>query len=368
MPWGAAASAASSIGGSILSSSLSKSASGKAAKAQQKAAAQAASLEVAQQEKTRADQLPHINSGNSAANQLSYLLGLTPMGGVNQGMIGSGDSDAASVLPTNITSALKSFTSKSPNLAYPDGTNSFANHEAALLAKMDPSHYAAEIANLGLPADTLQSVFTDALNGRGGVATDANNGYGATVNPDVGGFGSLTKNFTKEDFLNGMDPAYQWDIEQGQNALQRTQSANGGLLSGAAGKAISDYTTNQASNEYQNAYNRFNTNQTNLYNRLAGVSGTGMQGASDVANTGASAAQNTGNLITGAGTAQGAGYTAAANANNSGIQSGVQALGGLFNSGGFNSLFGGGSSNGSGIPQGGFAAQTGVPFNTQYEL
>ncbi len=348
MPWGAAAAAVGSIASSAIGGASSKAAAGKAAKAQQKAAAQSASLEMAQQEQARADQLAHINSGNSAANQLSYLMGLTPEGGRNQGMLGSGGLDAASTLPPQVVAALKSFTSKSPNLAYPDATNEFVNHEAGLLAKMDPSRYASELANLGLSAQNIpQSTFTNAMNGTGATTATGNNGYGDTINPDAGAFGALTKNFTKEDFLNGMDPAYQWDLQQGQDALQRSQSANGGLLSGAAGKAMSDYTTNQASNEYGKAYDRFNTNQTNLYNRLAGISGTGMQGASSLANTGQASAANVGNTITSAGTAQGAGYTAGANAQNAGLQSGIQGLGGLFQSQGFSSLFGGGSGGGA---------------------
>lgn len=365
MPWGVAAAAVASVAGAAISSSSSAAASGKAAKAQQTAAAQAASQTEQQQEQTRADQLPHINSGNAAANQLSYLLGLTPQGSNNQGMLGSAGTDAASTLPSNIASAIKSFTSKSPNLAYPDGTNSFVNHTASQLASESPDQYASELASLGLPSDTPQSTFANAMNGTGGTGTAANNGYGDTVNTDTGAYGSLTHNFDATDFANNMDPAYAWDVQQGQDALQRTQSANGGLLSGAAGKAISDYTTNQASNEYQNAYNRYNTNQTNLYNRLAGVSGTGMQGASDVASNGTTAANNASNLITGAGTAQGAGITGQANAGNAGIAGIVQSLGGVSQNQGFNSLFG--NSSNTGIPSGGFASQTGVPFNTQYE-
>lgn len=365
MPWGAAAAAVASVAGAAISSSSSAAASGKAAKAQQTAAAQAASQTEQQQEQTRADQLPHINSGNAAANQLSYLLGLTPQGSNNQGMLGSTGTDAASTLPSNIASAIKSFTSKSPNLAYPDGTNSFVNHTASQLASESPDQYASELASLGLPSDTPQSTFANALSGTSGTGTTANNGYGDTVNTDTGAYGSLTHNFDATDFANNMDPAYAWDVQQGQDALQRTQSANGGLLSGASAKAISDYTQNQASNEYQNAYDRYNTNQTNLYNRLAGVSGTGMQGASDVASNGTTAANNASNLITGAGTAQGAGITGQANAGNAGIAGVVQSLGGLSQSQGFNSLFGSGGADYNNT--GGVQFPTQAPAPVTYE-
>lgn len=65
------------------------------------------------------------------------------------------------------------------------------------------------------------------------------------------------------------DPAYQFDVQQGLNALQHSAAAKGGLLSGNTLRAISDYGQGQASNEYQNIFNRaLQTNQTNNQNAL----------------------------------------------------------------------------------------------------
>lgn len=112
--------------------------------------------------------------------------------------------------------------------------------------------------------------------------------------------------FTQQDFQNNMDPAYQWDLQQGQQALERSAAARGGLRSGGTLKDLTSYAQGAASNEYQNAYNRFMNNQNTTFNRLATIAGYG-QNANAASNA---AAQNygstVGNLVTGAGNAQAA--------------------------------------------------------------
>lgn len=96
-------------------------------------------------------------------------------------------------------------------------------------------------------------------------------------------------------------PGYQFQLQQGENALQNSAAARGGLLSGrtlgdmntyAQGLASSNYqnTFNNALTQYQSAYNTFQNNQANTYNRLMGVSGEGLN-----------AAQGAGSLISGIG-------------------------------------------------------------------
>jgi len=60
------------------------------------------------------------------------------------------------------------------------------------------------------------------------------------------------------------DPSYQFRLQQGVNALDKSAAARGNLLSGAQQKAVQQYGQDMASQEYQNAYNRaLQTNQTN---------------------------------------------------------------------------------------------------------
>ncbi len=114
-------------------------------------------------------------------------------------------------------------------------------------------------------------------------------------------------------------PGYQFQLQQGTQAMQNSAAAQGGLLSGrtladlnnyAQGTASTNYqnTFNNALTQYQSAYNTFLNNQNNQYSRLMGLSGEGLQAAGgdsallqnlggDIASTmaqkGAAAAQGT---------------------------------------------------------------------------
>lgn len=60
------------------------------------------------------------------------------------------------------------------------------------------------------------------------------------------------------------DPSYKFRLNEGINALDKSASARGMLLSGAQQKAINKYAQETASQEYANAYNRaLTTNQSN---------------------------------------------------------------------------------------------------------
>jgi hypothetical protein len=58
-----------------------------------------------------------------------------------------------------------------------------------------------------------------------------------------------------------------------------------------------------ASQEYGNAYNRFNIDQDNLFNRLASLSGFGQTASGQIANAGANYGQGATDLLTGMGNA-----------------------------------------------------------------
>lgn len=154
-----------------------------------------------------------------------------------------------------------------------------------------------------------------------------------------GGKGGLLDSFSQQDFEG--DPGYQWRMEQGQKGIESSAAARGGLLSGAAGKAISKYNQNFASNEYNNAYNRFNQNQANMFNRLAAIAGVGQQANSQLGQASQNYATNAGNALQYGGTARASGYNNQANSLNSGlgtISGGIGAYGAL---GGFNGGFSG---------------------------
>jgi hypothetical protein len=81
------------------------------------------------------------------------------------------------------------------------------------------------------------------------------------------------RDFTMADF--DKDPGYDFRMAEGQKALERSAAARGGLQSGATLKALSKYGQDYASNEYNNAYNRFNADRDRRFNRLSSIAGLG---------------------------------------------------------------------------------------------
>jgi len=135
----------------------------------------------------------------------------------------------------------------------------------------------------------------------------------------TGSSDDLVRRFSMDDFQ--ADPGYQFRLEQGQKGIESSAAARGGLLSGAAAKALTKYNQGFASNEYQNAYNRFNQDQSNIFNRLATLSGVGQTATSNIGQAGQNYSTAAGNNLLFAGNARASGYTNRANAINQGIGS-----------------------------------------------
>lgn len=121
------------------------------------------------------------------------------------------------------------------------------------------------------------------------------------------------------------DPAYQFDLTQGENAIQSSAAANGGLVSGASMAALDQYAQGNALNSYQTAYNNaltnYNTaygvwsnNQNNSFNRLSTLAGIGQQGTAAVNNAGVGAGTTVANINSNTANAIGNYQTQAGNA------------------------------------------------------
>jgi hypothetical protein len=126
-------------------------------------------------------------------------------------------------------------------------------------------------------------------------------------------FGSLTKPFDVEEFYNYGDPGYAFQLQQGNQALQNSAAAGSGALSGAALKDLIGYNQQFAGSAYNDAFNRYQTQQGNIYSRLMGVSQLGQNSASGVGTQGVALAGNAGQAISNAGAAYGAGIVGAGN-------------------------------------------------------
>jgi hypothetical protein len=160
-----------------------------------------------------------------------------------------------------------------------------------------------------------------ALNTLGSLGSGTYGMYDAEGNPTGTGIGSgyFTQQYTPEEFAKGQDPGYQFRLAQGQEATNRMANMGGGMISGNALKGQEDYTQGAASQEFTNAFNRFQTGRTNIYNTLAGIAGLGQQSLNTTANAGATAAGNAGQAIQAAGAAQAGGIVGSANALGGGI-------------------------------------------------
>lgn len=130
--------------------------------------------------------------------------------------------------------------------------------------------------------------------------------------------GYFNQTYTGQDIYK--DPSYQFRLNQGLDAVQQGAAAQGGLLSGATLKALNDYGQQSASQEYGNAYNRFNADQTNRFNRLNTIVGMGQNAAAGVGNSGMQTAQAMANNTMAGADAMSAGRVAQGNAQASNMQ------------------------------------------------
>jgi len=92
-------------------------------------------------------------------------------------------------------------------------------------------------------------------------------------------YGQYAKQFGTEQFEQ--DPGYAFRQAEGMKALERSASARGGLMSGGALKGIQRFGQDLASQEFSNAFNRYQTERGARLNTLGGLSSAG-QSASNV--------------------------------------------------------------------------------------
>jgi hypothetical protein len=144
--------------------------------------------------------------------------------------------------------------------------------------------------------------------------------------------GEFTKNFTMSDYEQ--DPGYQFRQAEGEKSINRAAASAGRFNSGRSFKDLMRFNQGLASDEYGNAFNRFQINQGNRFNRLASVAGVGQQAVNAIGQAGQSYAgavgaanMNNANNITaniiGAGNAAAASRVAQGTAANNAIGQGI---------------------------------------------
>jgi hypothetical protein len=119
------------------------------------------------------------------------------------------------------------------------------------------------------------------------------------------------------------DPGYAFRVSEGMKALDRTAAARGGLISGSALRGATRYGQEMGSQEYQNAFNRYQTTRTNTLNPFASLAGVAQSSANTLTNAAGQFGNQMGANIIGAGNAAAAGQVGSANAIAQGLGQGV---------------------------------------------
>lgn len=282
-------------------------------------------------------QEPWRQSGISAQNRLLQLLGLKSGGSYEQYRQQMLPQYTRTTTPAP-TAAAPAVAQKSgmfgsrvgasdtpPMIQVPVGGEAFPGDSQQMAWIVDPAwqkSQAGATAAAAAPVTTIDEAALDAAI-RARMAEDQK----AATGPD---FGKYARDFNMSDFE--ADPGYAFRLSEGQKALERQAAARGGLISGSALKAAERFGQDMGSQEYTNAFNRYQTNRSNQLQPLQSLAGVGQtatnqQGAA-VGNYGAGSSAAYGNLGSSlganeinAGNARASGYVGQANALNQGLSS-----------------------------------------------
>lgn len=115
------------------------------------------------------------------------------------------------------------------------------------------------------------------------------------------------------------DPGYAFRLAEGQKALDRQAAARGGLISGGALKAAQRYGQEMGSQEYTNAFNRYQTERNARLNPLQSLAGMAQTSTNQLGAAGQNYANAAGEAIGAGAQARASGYMGAANAISGGI-------------------------------------------------
>ena len=115
------------------------------------------------------------------------------------------------------------------------------------------------------------------------------------------------------------DPGYAFRLAEGQKALNASAAARGGLISGNALSAASRYGQEMGSQEYQNAFNRYQTERSARLNPLQSLAGVGQTSVNQLGAAGQNYAMGMGEALGAGAQARASGYMGGANAIGGGI-------------------------------------------------
>jgi hypothetical protein len=251
MPWGVAAAAIA--GGAISAIGSGAAASEEAGAANNSTAAQQQEFNTITQQET-----PYMESGYGALGDLNYLLGVSP------------------------TTA----TGQNPN-----------QNGSVSTPYSVPGLGMGALGGSGIPIGS----------------TSTGSQYQPTTSSAAGGFGSLVQPFTTADWQQ-LSPMYNFELQQGEQGVLNADNTTIGAMSGASLKDLISFNQGTANQSFNNAYNMYQQQQGNIYNRLYSLAGLGQTSAANTGQQGTTLAGNIGQSEIAAGNAIGSGISSGANA------------------------------------------------------
>lgn len=142
---------------------------------------------------------------------------------------------------------------------------------------------------------------------------------GAAGNTGIGR-GSLTTPFTTQNWQQ-LSPQYNFTKQQGQQGVLNQDASQQGSLSGSAAKDLINYNQSAANQSFGQAFNQYQTQQGNIFNRLSGIAGLGQGAAANLGQQGTQLAGQQAQSATNIGSALAAGQIGQANAYSGAISS-----------------------------------------------
>jgi hypothetical protein len=136
-------------------------------------------------------------------------------------------------------------------------------------------------------------------------------------------YGMLTRQYGMDQFQQ--DPGYGFRLSEGMKALDRSAAARGGLLSGGTLKASQRYGQDLASQEFNNAFNRYQAQLDTRLGTLGSMYGGGRAAAGQLVGAAGDMGAGVSNSLMMGGQARASGYLGQANALNQAL--GQAALG-----------------------------------------
>lgn len=279
MPWGFAA--AAGLAGAAISADSARSAGNKQADAAAKAAdstvqagRESNALNWAMYQQSLANQAPYQRGGNQAYAALMGGLGLdaSNLSGSNQNLYSGAGANSYQV--------------SAPTAGIDSPTAGIASYAPASLVNTSTQGQA-----INAPG------YSTSVAGVGDIGVINNGASQAEMDAAANQYsGAFTKAFKPSD-LN-LDPAFEFNQAMGLRAVNSANAAAGRTGSGQGYVDAIQYAQNNAQNVYQQAFNNNQTQQTNLFNRLSSLAGTGQTAANTSSNAGLSTGQTMGSTLT----------------------------------------------------------------------